>query len=378
MPNKRDYYEVLGVQKNASIDDIKKAYRQLALKHHPDRVPPEQKKEAEEKFKDISEAYAVLSDQEKRELYDQYGHAGIDRNFQGEDIFRGADFSSIFGGGTGSIFDELFSRMGFDFGQGSARSRGRGRDIEVPLTITLEEAALGVKKTIKFWRHDTCETCNGSGAKPGSKKTTCPQCRGSGSITMGNSFLHISQPCPKCHGSRQIISHPCPDCKGDGQIRVSKEMEGNIPPGVDTNSQIIIRDAGEPGPSGRGDVYLTIKVAPHPVFERQENNIITQIHISVAKAILGGEVSVATLYGPVDMKIPSGTQSNAILRLKEKGICDIRSHHVGDQLVIIIVDIPTKLNTEQRKFVEQYAQVFGENIQSKETITEKLKRHIIA
>lgn len=382
MPNKRDYYEILGISKDASVDDIKKAYRKLALERHPDKVPPDKKKEAEEMFKDISEAYAVLSDPNKRTLYDQYGHAGIDRNFgSSEDIFRGADFSSIFGGGTGSIFEDLFAQMGFDIfgGRGSRRSQ-RGRDIEMVVTITLEDAAHGVVKNIRVPRHDQCATCHGTGSKPGTKQTTCPQCRGSGHITMTHgSIFQISQPCPKCHQTGKIIQTPCSDCRGEGLIRATKELEAKIPAGVDTGSQIRLREEGEQGPMGRGDVYLTIQVSPHPIFERNENNIITQIHISVAKAILGGEVSVPTLDGKVDMTIPPGTQSDAILRLKGKGIPSLHGRSgTGDELVIVIVDIPTKLNSEQRRLIEQYAQASGENIQSKETFTEKLKRRIIS
>jgi len=248
MPSKRDYYEILGVNRDASLDDIKQNYRKLALQYHPDRVPQEQKKEAEEKFKEISEAYAVLSDQQKRALYDQYGHSGIDQRYGYEDIFRGADFSSIFGGGGGgsSIFEELFGNLGFDiFGSGGRHaSRGRGRDLEIAVSITLEEAAHGLDKSISIPRYEACETCSGSGCKPGTKKTTCSHCRGSGRMVTSHGFFQLAQTCPKCRGQGQSIQSPCKDCDGEGKVRKIKELKVKIVPGVDNGSTIRVKGEG--------------------------------------------------------------------------------------------------------------------------------------
>ncbi len=261
MTTKRDYYEILGVSKSSGINEIKKAYRTLALKFHPDRVPPEQKKEAEEKFKEISEAYAVLSDSQKRSLYDQYGHAGIDQRYAYEDIFRGADFSSVFqdlggGGGFGSIFEDLFEDLGFDiFGgalgtggkQRTGRGRSRGRDLEIAVSITLEEAASGVEKTITVPRYETCSTCSGSGAKPGTKKVSCAQCRGSGRVVVSSGFFQLAQTCPRCRGEGSIIQTPCPDCRGEGKARVTSNIKVKIPAGVDSGSNLRVIGEGEAG-----------------------------------------------------------------------------------------------------------------------------------
>lgn len=387
MSTKRDYYEILGVSKSASIDEIKKVYRTLALKFHPDRVAPEQKKQAEEKFKEISEAYAVLSDSEKRSLYDQYGHAGIDQRYAYEDIFRGADFSSVFGdlagrGGFGSIFEDLFEDLGFDifggaFGtrsrQRTARGRSRGRDLEITISITLEEAAAGIEKTITVPRYETCSTCSGTGAKPGTKKTNCSQCKGSGRVVVSSGFFQLAQTCPRCHGEGLIIQTPCPVCHSEGKTKVTRNIKVKIPPGVDTGSNLRIRGEGEGGTVSRGDLYVVIEVRPHPIFQRQDNDLFTEIKISLTKAILGGEVSVPTLNGNVDMKIPAGTQSGKVFRLKEKGIPDVHGRGIGDELVRVIVEIPTRLSPEQRRLIEEFACLSGEEV-SKETFTDKIKK----
>jgi molecular chaperone DnaJ len=385
MSTKRDYYEILGVNKSASIDEIKKAYRTLALKFHPDRVSADQKKEAEEKFKEISEAYAVLSDPQKRQLYDQYGHAGIDQRYAYEDIFRGADFSSVFqdlggAGGFGGIFEDLFEDLGFDiFGgmgggrQRSSRGRSRGRDLEIAVSITLEEAASGVEKTITVPRYETCSTCSGSGAKPGSKKVTCSQCKGSGRLVVSSGFFQLAQTCPRCHGEGSIIQTPCPGCQGQGKIKVTRNIKVKIPAGVDTGSNLRVRGEGEAGTVSRGDLYVVIEVRPHPVFQREENDLLTDIKISISKAMLGGEVQVPTLNGKADMKIPPGTQSGKIFRLKEKGIRDVHGRGIGDELVRVIVDIPARLNAEQRKAMEDFARASGENV-TKESFGDKIKK----
>jgi molecular chaperone DnaJ len=381
MTTKRDYYEILGIKKNATLDEIKKAYREMALRYHPDRVPHEQKKEAEEKFKEISEAYAVLSDPQKRALYDQYGHAGIDQRYAYEDIFKGADFSSVFEdladfGFGGGLFDEIFSDLGFDL-FGSRQRRGgrarRGRDLEITIEITLEEAATGIEKTVTVPRYETCSTCAGSGAKPGTKKNTCPECKGSGRRVVLSGFFQLAQTCGRCRGEGSVIQTPCPDCRGEGRQKVSRKLKLKVPAGVDTGSHLRIRGEGEQGSAGRGDLYVIIEVRPHPIFQRHNNDLLTEITISLSKAILGAEVEIPTLNGKVRMKIPAGTQSGKIFRLRDKGMPDLHGYRRGDELVRVTVEIPTRLTSEQRRIIEEFARVSGEDI-NKESFTDKIKK----
>lgn len=382
MSTKRDYYEVLGVGKGASLDEIKKAYRNLALQHHPDRVPAEKKKEAEERFKEISEAYAVLSDSQKRSLYDQYGHSGIDQKYAYEDIFKGADFGSIFGntkGFGGGIFDEIFQDLGFDISGGASRRTGtrlrRGRDIQIEVDVSLEEAYSGVEKTITVPRYENCSTCQGSGAKPGSKKTTCSQCKGAGQIVMSSGFFQIRQTCPKCRGEGSLIGQSCTTCQGEGRMRITRKIEVKIPAGVDTESSLRVRGEGEAGTQGHGDLYVLINVLSHPNFQRHNNDIISEVTIQLPMAILGGEVEVLTLEGKVKMKIPTGTQPGKIFRLKEKGMPDVHSYSRGDQLVRLNVEIPVNLTFQQRKLIEEFAAARGEeNDGTKESFTDKVKK----
>ena len=382
MSTKRDYYEILGINKSSSLDEIKKAYRNLAMQHHPDRVPQEKKKEAEEKFKEISEAYAVLSDTQKRALYDQYGHSGIDQKYAYEDIFKGADFGSIFGnmkdsGFGGGIFEEIFGDLGFDI-SGSAGSRQRqrgkrGRDLQIEIDITLEEAYSGAEKPITIPRYEPCSTCQGSGAKPGSKKTTCAQCKGQGQVVMSSGFFQVRQTCPKCHGEGYTIGQPCPSCYGEGRAKITRKIEVKIPAGVDTGSSLRVRGEGEAGTQGHGDLYVLINVKPDNNFERHNNDILSEVAVSLVKAILGGEVDVPTLSGKVKMKIPAGTQGGKIFRLKEKGMPDLHGYTRGDQLVRVNVEIPRELNSQERKLIEQFAALRGEEVE-KEGFVDKLKK----
>jgi molecular chaperone DnaJ len=382
MTTKRDYYEILGVQKGASVDEIKKAYRNLALKFHPDRVSSDKKKEAEDKFKEISEAYAVLSDSQKRSQYDQFGHAGIDSRYSYEDIFRGADFSSIFEdlGFGGGIFDDIFENLGIFGGAYSSRRRAgphRGRDLEYEIAISFEDAAFGTKKTINIQRYEICDVCKGEGARPGTKRTTCSSCEGRGQIFQSTGFFSISQTCPKCRGEGSIIKNPCVKCAGVGQMKVAKQIEVSIPAGVDTGSRLRIQGEGEAGSKGgpRGDLYIYINVKAHSIFERHGYDIICEVPISFTLAALGGEIEVPTLNGNVVMKIPEGTQSDRIFRLAGKGIKRLRGYGQGDQLVKIVVETPINLNLEQKRILKEFAKVCGGNVNPlSSSFVDKVKR----
>ena len=367
MTTNRDYYEILGVSKTATVDEIKKAYRSLAMKYHPDRVPTDKKKEAEERFKEVSESYAVLSDEKKRALYDQYGHAGIDQRYTTEDIFRGADFSSIFeeifgGASGGSIFEEIFG--GADIFGGGRRGRRvrRGRDLQYEVEIGLEEAVSGTEKAFSVTRYEACPACGGSGVRPGSKKTVCPQCRGAGQVTVSHGFFHLTQTCSKCGGEGKVITSPCPKCAGQGHARVTRKISVKIPAGVDTGSHLRVRGEGEQAEGGTGDLYVLIRVRRHPVFERHENDLLCEIHVDVAQAILGAEVEVPTLDGRVKMRIPPGTPSGKIFRLREKGVSDLRTRAKGDELVRVVVDIPATLSSNERKLIQEFARLRGVSI----------------
>lgn len=384
MSTKRDYYEVLGVKKNATLDEIKKAYREMALRFHPDRVPQEQKKEAEEKFKDISEAYAVLSDAQKRALYDQYGHSGIDQKYAYEDIFKGTDYNTVFSdmsdfGLGGGLFEQIFSDLGFDISGGQGRRRGgsarRGRDLEIAVSITLQEAAAGVKKTVTIPRYELCTVCAGSGAKPGTKKTTCPQCKGAGRTIVSNGFFQLAQTCSRCHGEGSILQSLCSSCGGEGRVRETHNIEVKVPAGVDTGSNLRVRGEGEAGNAGRGDLYVGIEVQPHSVFQRHNNDLVTEITISLSKAVLGAEVDVPTLFGQAKMKIPAGTQSGKIFRLKDKGIPDVHTKVPGDELIKVEVEIPSSLTSEQRRLMEEFARLSGEEVNNKESFADKFKKN---
>jgi molecular chaperone DnaJ len=366
---KRDYYEILGAQKGASADDIKKLYRNLVLKYHPDRVTADKKKEAEEMFKEISEAYAVLSDPQKRSQYDQFGHAGIDSKYSSEDIFKSADFSSIFEGmGAGSdMFEEILGSFGmFGGGSGHRRSRGagRGRDLEYEIGISFEEAAFGAKKTINIPRQVACEECGGSGAKPGTKKIQCPTCNGRGQVLYSAGFINVSQTCPKCRGEGSTIKSPCPRCEGAGKVRSTQKIEVTIPAGVDTGSRLRIHGEGDSGTRGgpSGDLYIYINVKEHPIFQRHGYDIICEIPVNFTLAALGGEVEVPTLAGNVMMRIPEGTQSGRMFRLNGKGVKNLKGYGMGDQMVKVVVETPIRLNSEQKRLLKEFEKSCSENV----------------
>jgi molecular chaperone DnaJ len=372
MSTKRDYYEILGVKKSATHDELKKAYREMALLHHPDRVPAEKKKEAEDTFKEISEAYAVLSDPQKRALYDQYGHSGVDQKFAREDIFRGTDFNSVFEGlgdsGLGGLFENLFGDMGFDiFGrgrrtrQGSAgqgAGQGRGRDLEVAVSVTLEEAFRGTSKSITVPRYESCPACSGTGAKPGTSRDTCPDCRGSGRKTVSSGIFQMGQTCARCGGTGTIVQTPCTECSGEGRVRVTRTLAVTVPAGVQTGSRLRMKGEGESGTQA-GDLYVVLEVLPHSVFERQGSDLLTTVTAALPQAILGAELSVPTMDGTVMMKIPAGTQGGSVFRLKGKGMPELRGNGVGDELVKVAVDIPRHLTPRQKELVEELAKTLG-------------------
>ena len=377
MADKRDYYEVLGLQKGASDNYIKKAFRKMAMKYHPDKNPGD--KVAEEKFKEINEAYAVLSDPEKKEKYDRFGHAGVDPN-------------SGFGGGAGGFggfggFEDIFDMFGGAFGGFGGGSRGRrnngprkGSDLQKAVTITFEEAAFGTKKEIRLNKYVKCKTCGGSGAAPGTSKKSCPKCGGTGEIrtaqrTPLGTFQSVS-PCPDCNGTGEINETPCPDCGGSGKTRDNVTISVNIPAGVDNDSVIPIKGQGEPGVNGGpdGDLYIVINVEPHKIFERRGQDLWLEIPITFDQAALGDDIIVPTLEGKVSYKVPSGTQPDTIFRLKGKGIKSVRGNRKGDLYVKVNLEVPTKLNSKQKKAISAMAEkVTGECYQKKSSFLDSLK-----
>ncbi len=362
MATKRDYYEILQVSKSATLEQIKKAYREAALRYHPDRVPEKEKKASEEKFKEISEAYAILSDPDKRAIYDQQGHAGVDQKYAHEDIFRGTDFSSIFQdlgdyGLSEGFFDQIFGDRGFDvFGERHREKmhRGRGRDLQITLSLTLEDVAEGREKTLSFRRYDPCTLCQGSGVKVSGKRKLCSHCHGSGQEVASSGRMRMIRPCRHCNGTGKEVDI-CAECQGKGQVAHVRELTVTIPAGINNGAQLRIPQEGEKGVEGRGNLYLTIQVQPHSHFERRGNDLITQITIPLTIAVLGGEVSVPTLAGNVSMKVPSGTQNGTHFRLKGKGIASLNQKIKGDELVKVTVEIPKTLSPEQRKIMEAFA-----------------------
>ncbi len=364
MPVKKDYYEILGVSRNASQKEIEEAYRRLAVQYHPDRVPPEKKNEAREKFKEISEAYAVLSDPNKRRQYDMYGHAGIDSAYTPEDIFSGVDFSSIFRdiGFGRDIFEDLFDFFGV---RQQPRGPQRGADIEIPLTITLEEAFKGVEKNLSFYHTVTCPVCKGSGAKPGTAKKVCPKCKGAGYVQHSRGFFSFTETCPRCKGKREIVELPCERCYGHGKVKEHENIVVKIPAGVDNGTSIRVKGKGEAGTEGGspGDLYVVIRIEPHPVFVRQGDDLVCKVEVPYPIVVLGGEIEVPTIDGSkIQMTVPPGTQPNKVFRLKNKGMPDLHTGRRGDLYVEIIIQVPTKLNERQKNALRDYGKTLGLNI----------------
>lgn len=363
LANKRDYYEVLGVQKSAPEDEIKQAYRKLALKYHPDRNRGNA--EAEEKFKEATEAYEVLRDPKKRAQYDKFGHEGV-AGFEG--FGRGAysDFSDIFGDfDLGDIFEGFFG-AGFSGGGGRKKAR-RGADIQYDLTITLEEAASGKEVQIEVPRHETCSTCNGAGTSAGTKPSVCPVCNGAGQIRQTQGFFSISQTCYKCRGAGKIITNPCKTCGGNGLEVKTRKITVKIPAGVESGSRLKISGEGEQGPGGgvRGDLYVFIHIKKHQVFERHGNDILNIIDISFPLACLGGEIEVPTIMGKkAKMKIPPGTDNGHIFRMKGNGIPYLGSYGRGDQLVKVNIYVPKKLTPRQKELLKEFSQIDEEKVGS--------------
>jgi len=371
MAEKRDYYKVLGVSRNASKDEIKDAYRKLAMQYHPDR---NKAPDAEEKFKEISEAYAVLSDDEKRQQYDLLGHAGFDQRYTAEDIFRGADFESIFrdiGFGFGDLFRTFF---GGGFGGGGFRERiNRGQDIVYDLEITLEEAAKGTEKEIGIPRTEKCEVCNGSGASPGTSPRTCPTCNGAGKVKhMRKSsfamYVHVT-PCSTCRGKGTLIDSPCKNCRGTGLVKKRRKISVKIPVGIDERYQLRLRGEGEMAPNGGepGDLYILVHIAQHEHFMREGDDLWHVLIIGYPQAALGAEVSVPTLDGPTTLKIKPGTQAGETIRLKGKGMPRFRGYGKGDLLVRVGISVPEKLTSNQRALLEQLAEEFDQDVKHKKS-----------
>ena len=350
---KRDYYEILNLTRNASEAEVKQAYRRLAMKHHPDRNPGDQV--AEEKFKEAKEAYEVLSDQRKRAAYDQFGHAGVDHSVGGAGGFGGgfgnaADLGDIFGG----VFRDIF---------GAGRSGGgqqgyRGADLRYTLDLSLEEAVFGTTAKIRVPTLVSCTTCAGTGAKPGTKPTTCPTCRGVGQVRMQQGFFSIQQTCPRCQGRGTIIPEPCETCRGAGRVEEQKTLSVKVPSGVDNGDRIRLSGEGEAGEQSgpAGDLYVQIRVKPHPIFTREDSDLYCDVPISFAAAALGGELEAPTLDGRISLKIPPETQTGKVFRLRGKGVKPVRGGATGDLLCRVVVETPVNLTKEQKDLLQKLAE----------------------
>jgi molecular chaperone DnaJ len=350
---KRDYYQVLGISRTASDDDIKKAYRKLALKHHPDRNP-DNHREAEEQFKVLVEAYQVLADPERRNLYDRFGHAAFETGGPGAGFDVTAGFEDI----IGDLFGDFFGTA-----RTGRRSR-RGQDLRYELEIGFDEAAFGCEKTISVPRLAPCDTCGGRGAKPGTSPKACPQCRGSGQVRFQQGFFSIAKTCGHCNGQGTIIASPCPTCQGSGRRQRTHQLNLKIPAGVDSGARLKLRAEGEAGPNGgpAGDLYVVLHVREHELFAREGTDVVCEVPVSITQAALGGEIAVPTLDGPATVKVPPGTQSGTLFRLKGRGIPELNGYGRGDQIVRIAVETPRKLSVRQRELLEEFAKLAGEEV----------------
>jgi molecular chaperone DnaJ len=357
---KRDYYEVLGLTRSASQDEVKRAYRKLAVKVHPDKNPDDP--HAEEKFKELGEAYDVLMDADKRAAYDRFGHSAFEPGggFRGGfhdpfDIFR-----EVFGGGGGiggGIFETFFGGMA-----GQAEDRQRGADLRYDMQITLEEAAFGTEKEIEVRKLDTCDKCGGTGAEPGSRSISCPACGGRGQVISSRGFFQVSQTCPRCRGVGQIVEKPCRNCDGEGRLEKASRIKLKIPAGIAEGSRLRSSRNGEAGIRGgpQGDLYVVVHVQEHKIFQRDEDNLYCEVPIPFSTATLGGEVPVPTLEGKANLKIPAGTQSGQMFKLRGRGIVHVNGRERGDLLVRVMVEVPTRLNAEQRAKLQEFAESCGE------------------
>lgn len=346
--SQRDYYEILGVTKSADEKELKKAYKRLAMKYHPDRNPD---KAAEESFKEAKNAYEILSDPQKRQAYDQYGHAGVDQSRGGFHGQGGENFSDIFG----DVFGDIFGGGGGRRGGGQQRQR-RGADLQYNLELSLEDAVKGIKKTLKIPTYVACEPCDGSGAKKGSSSSSCGTCKGAGQVRMQQGFFSVQQTCPSCHGQGTVIKDPCPSCSGQGRVRKEKTLSVKIPAGVDTGDRIRLTGEGEAGGPGSvpGDLYVQVHVKAHEIFQRDGDNLYCEMPISFVTACLGGDIEVPTLEGKVMLKIPEETQTGRMFRLRGKGITPMRGGMRGDLMCRVIIETPVKLNKEQKQMLQEF------------------------
>lgn len=361
--SQKDFYEVLGIERNASAEDIKKAYRKLAIKYHPDKNPGDQK--AEDKFKEISAAFEVLKDEEKRQKYDQFGHdafsggGGFSRGVDPFDLFKDVFGGGGGGGGFGSIFDDFFGGSG----GGTASEGSHGADLRVSVKITLEQAAKGVEKEIKYHHHGECVKCDGSGASSGSGKVMCSTCGGIGQVASNQGFISIRRTCPSCSGTGVMIEKPCQACKGEGRVRKQGKVKVKVPPGVSHGNRLCSRGRGDAGARGgqAGDLYVDVLIEDHPLFERDEDDLFHDIQIPFALAALGGTIEVPTLDGKVSLKVPAGTQSNKTFRLRDHGMPNLRyASRKGDLYVKIAIEVPKKLSKEQKDSLINFAKSCGE------------------
>jgi molecular chaperone DnaJ len=358
---KRDYYEILGVPKNAGEDDIKKAYRKLAMKYHPDRNQGEGDKAAEEKFKEAKEAYEMLSDAQKRAAYDQFGHAGVDPNMgMGRGGGQGPDGFGGFAEAFGDIFGDIFGGAGGAGRRGGGQQVFRGSDLSYAMEITLEDAAAGKETQIRIPSWDSCEACHGTGAKPGTSAKTCGTCNGAGTVHMRQGFFSIQQTCPHCRGAGKVIPEPCTTCNGAGKIKRQKTLEVKIPAGINEGMRIRSAGNGEPGTNGGppGDLYIEIRIKAHEIFERDGDDLHCTVPVGLTTAALGGTIEVPTLSGRAEIELPEGTQHGKTFRLRGKGVKGLRSSYPGDLYCHVTVETPVKLTEHQRKLLKELDESF--------------------